>query len=146
MDKRFSGEASKPFWEAVERVEGQDNLTLYGFGCVAREIEASRNDLRTIVAKLPKCWRLVDGKRVQDVPMVPKGRYRTQVQDPYEEDRDEWFVKEVIWWKGGGDDCFNPEYTLVDDDTKDTEQEFFSVKNVSLTREAAEAKEKTDAD
>ncbi len=25
--------------------------------------------LRAIVAKLPKCWRLVDGKRVQDVPV-----------------------------------------------------------------------------
>jgi len=34
------------------------------------DARAEIEQLRAIVAKLPKCWRLVDGKRVQDVPVV----------------------------------------------------------------------------
>ncbi len=30
--------------------------------------------LQAVVKQLPKCWRLVDGKRVQDVPVVPGGK------------------------------------------------------------------------
>ncbi len=34
-------------------------------------------DVQAIVDKLPKCWRLVDGKLVKDVPYLPFGDDRT---------------------------------------------------------------------
>lgn len=43
--------------------------------------------LQTIIDKLPKCWRLVDGKRVQDVPITPQ--------------MDVWPQRGVIPWGDG---------------------------------------------
>jgi hypothetical protein len=40
--------------------------------CVPFAIEEVKR-FRAIVDKLPKCWRLVDGERVQDVPVAPPG-------------------------------------------------------------------------
>jgi hypothetical protein len=37
----------------------------------ARELEQDRDRLAAIVAKLPKCWALRDGKLVQDEPITP---------------------------------------------------------------------------
>ena len=50
------------------------NHTVFMVGEIARNLkerEAKVARLQAIVDKLPKCWRLVEGKLVQDVPVVP---------------------------------------------------------------------------
>jgi hypothetical protein len=81
-------------------------------------------DAEAIVSKLPKT---TDGVR-----MVPKSHYWAWCTDEYGDDNDGCMC-EVIWWQGGGDQCFNPEYTLVDNKHG---WEFFDVDWVCSTREA----------
>jgi len=45
------------------------------------QLEAEVKRLQAIVAKLPKCWRLVDGKLVQDVPMTPEMKVFVRYDD-----------------------------------------------------------------
>ncbi len=86
--------------------------------------------LAAIVAKLPKTD---DG-----VPMMPGERYFASCRDRWDDDEDSWRVLEVIWWKGGGDDCFNPAFTFADESRDMPDWEFFDVEGVCSTRAAAE--------
>lgn len=43
----FSGDASRPFWNAVNRVKGpKTHATLYDYGCKAQEMESELEALR----------------------------------------------------------------------------------------------------
>ena len=88
-------------------------------------------------AEIERLREVVDALRKTDdgVPMVPQAHYWAWCRDRWEYDEEEWRVKEVIWWKGGGDDCFNPEFTLAKDDEP---WEFFDVEGVYSTRATAE--------
>ena len=93
-------------------------------------LKTDNEQLRGIVAKLRKTD---DG-----VPMVPKEHYWAYCRDRWADDDDPWELLEVVWWQGGGDDCFNPEFMLVD---ANRDWEFFVLEEdkVYSTREAAEA-------
>jgi len=89
---------------------------------------------QAVVDKLPKTR---DG-----APMVPGGHYWARCRDHYAEYDALYELLEVIWWKGGGDDCFNPEYVLAKDDRP---WEFFTVEGVYSSEAAYRAnKEKND--
>ena len=102
------------------------------------ELRAERDRLREIVDKLERTD--------DDTPMIPGNRYWGICRDRWAEVDDPFAVAEVIYWQGGGDECFNPKYTFanVEDETKYL-WEFFEVSAVYATREAAEAARK-DAD
>lgn len=46
MPQRFSGDASKAFWDAVDRVRPPEHGVLYDAGCAAQELEAEVERLR----------------------------------------------------------------------------------------------------
>ena len=48
----FSGEGSRPFWDAVSRIKGKTHSTIYSFGCRAQESEARVSELEAEVARL----------------------------------------------------------------------------------------------
>ena len=87
--------------------------------------------LRAVVDRLPKT---ADG-----AAMVPGGHYWAYCRDQWADDECRELL-EVVWWHGGGDDCFNPEYTLANQhDSVRLQWEFFDVGGVYAAREAAEA-------
>jgi len=105
----------------------------------ANKAEAQLAEAQAVIDKLPKCWRLADGELVRDVPMVPKLVYYAWCRDQYDSDDSEEHLCELVWWKGGGDDCFNPEYTFANTEENKLQWEFFTVGDPYSTREAAQA-------
>ena len=98
-------------------------------GLLADEVER----LQALEARLPKTE---DG-----APMLPGGHYWALCRDRWGE-VESWQLLEVVWWQGGGDDCFNPEYTLADEaDSLRCWSEFFEVGKVYSTRETAQTTE-----
>jgi len=81
----------------------------------------------TIVAALR---RTADG-----VPMVPGGHYWAFCRDRWADFADPLELAEVVWWQGGGDDCFNPEFVLAGEN--DYGWEFFDVDSVYSNQDAA---------
>jgi len=127
-----SGDPLLSEWQSHFLRNAKWGIVLIGYGPSGKakldQIAAALN----AVAKLP---RTDDG-----VPMVPKGRYWGYCRDKWAEGDDPFELLELVWWRGGGDDCFNPEFTLVDDSHKFTlVWEFFNVEGVYSTRAAAEA-------
>jgi len=75
------------------------------------------------------------------VRMVPKGHYFAWCRDQCASDDSDWALFEVIWWQGGGEDCFNPEYSFANPEENTEYWEFFEVGTVHSTRDAAAQKE-----
>lgn len=100
------------------------------------------SDLRDARAEIARLRGIVDRLRKTEdgVPMVPGGHYWSWCRDRWAEDEDPCILLELVWWAGGGDDCFNPEYTMANETHSITLQwEFFNVGKVYSNREAAEA-------
>lgn len=99
------------------------------------EAIATHNEVALAVRAAEKLERTDDGAL-----MVPKQCYwgicRAYEDDPFE-------VMELVYWQGGGDDCFNPKYTFAhNEDSCKYLWEFFDVEGIYSTREAAEAARK----
>jgi len=107
-------------WRRFKKAIGELNLT--------PEMAAAK--YRALKAVVDRLQHTADG-----VPMIPKGRYWAECRDRFCESGDDPFViQEVVYWQGGGDDCFNPMYVLV---REDFQWEFFDVEKVWSTRAAA---------
>lgn len=88
----------------VERLRQSNTMTFAGLAVAISELVEDAADeierLAAMVAPLPKCWRLVDGKLIQDVLLMPGVRVYFRGMATPSEIRSE-VIDRLTWtWKG----------------------------------------------
>jgi len=104
------------------------------------KLEEAR-DQNIDAAELASLRAIVDKLRKTDngASMVPGGKYWAWCRDNWAGDDSGWQLYEVIWWQGGGDDHYNPEFVFANPAENTEYWESFEVGTVYSTRSAAEA-------